>query len=222
MINLKLEKEYFNEFECDQPVPIRLNLLDMNRFMKRGSAGDTLKLELDQKRNKLKMVFHKGKSRRTFSLTMLVEDEEEARELKPPLTSKFTISMAELGEAVKDAILVSDQATIKVTEDAVSMAAGGDSGDVDIEIGAVKDIETEGASATYQVEFLKDLIKAGNFAKDAVIELADDLPMRVTTSFGDNRGEVVYVLAPFVQEQDGYDEDYDETDEEDTDFGDAE
>lgn len=219
MVNLELPPKAFTEFKCDKSIPIRINLTDLNRFMKRGSAGDSLELSLDQKSNKLKLRFTRPKSTRTFSLGLLSEDEEE--EIPSPkldFNAKFSLSTSDLHRAIKDAQIVGDYINFTISDDTLTLDASGDSGDVTIEVEELTELSIKGKqSSIYSLEYLADIIKASSVSENVSVEFSTEMPVKFEFPIIEQEaeGKITYLLAPRVEEEE---EDYEEIGEEGTEF----
>lgn len=203
MVDLELPSDTFTDYKCDKTLPIRINLTDLNRFMKRGSASDTLELSLDQQRNKVKIKFKRGKSTRTFSLGLLTEDEEEETPSpKLDFNAKFSLNTDEFQRAIKDAQIVGDYITFTISEELLTLEASGDSGDVTIEVEEFTDPpDIKGKqSAMYSLEYLVDIIKAGSVSGIVNVEFSTEMPIKFEFPL-DTEGKITYLLAPRVEEE---------------------
>jgi proliferating cell nuclear antigen len=203
MVDLELPPEAFTKYECDKTVPIRVNLIDLNRFMKRGSANDALELSLDEQRNKLKIKFKKGKSTRTFSLSLVTEGEDEETPI-PSLdfNAKFSLNTGDLQRAIKDAQIVGDYITFSIAEEILTLEASGDSGEVTIEVEEFTEtpVLKGKQSAIYSLEFLADIIKAGAVSPNVSVEFSSEMPVKFDFPL-DSDGKIIYFLAPRVEEE---------------------
>ncbi len=204
MVDLQLSKEAFSDYKCDKELPIRINLTDLNRFMKRGAANDSLELSLDQQTNKLKIKFEKGKSHRTFSLGLITEDEEE--ESPTPnidFNAKFSLGTDELQRAIKDAQIIGDYITFSISEEVLTLEASGDSGDVTINFEELKDKQLKKGkqNAIYSLEYLADIIKAGSVSDSVNIEFSTEMPIQFSFPIENDMGKIKYFLAPRVEEE---------------------
>ncbi len=203
MVDLEMPASVFKDYSCDQTQPIRVNLIDLNRFMKRGSAGDALELSLDQQRNKLKIKFQKGKSTRTFSLSLVAEGEDEVTQIPNiEFSAKFSLNTEDLQRAIKDAQIVGDYITFSISEALLTLEASGDSGDVTIEFEEFPEPPTiKGKqSAIYSLEFLADIIKAGSVSGTVAAEFSSEMPIRFQFPL-EPEGKIIYFLAPRVEEE---------------------
>jgi proliferating cell nuclear antigen len=203
MVNLEMPSSAFAKFKCDKTLPIRINLTDLNRFMKRGSAGDALELSLDQKMNKLKLKFKSGKSTRTFSLNLLTEEEEE--ETPTPsldFNAKLSLNTADLQRAIKDAQIVGDFITFSLSEEVLTLEASGDSGNVTVEVEDFIERPSvkEKQSSMYSLEYLADIVKASSVSGTVNIEFSSEMPIKFEFPLGDE-GKITYLLAPRVEEE---------------------
>ena len=217
MVNLEMPSGAFTDYTAEKTLPIRINLVDLNRFMKRGSAGDTLELSLDQKVNKLKIKFKKEKSTRTFSLSLLTEDEDE--DVPTPsleFDAKFSLNTGDLQRAIKDAQIVGDFITFSISEEVLTLEASGDSGDVTVEVEDF--IETpkvkEKQTSIYSLEYLADIAKASSVSGTVSIEFSSEMPIKFEFPL-DNDGKISYLLAPRVEEEE---EEYEDIDAEESEF----
>ncbi len=217
MVNLEMPKNAFGDYKCDKSLPIRVNLTELNRFMKRGSANDALELSLDTQRNKLKLQFKKEKSTRTFSLNLVSEGDEE----EPPIpnvefNAKFSINTDEIQRAIKDAQIVGDYITFSISKESLTLEATGDSGEVTIELEDFTDVpNVQGnQSSMYSLEFLADIIKAGAVSGSVSVEFSSEMPIKFNFPL-ENEGKIIYFLAPRVEEEE---EEMDEIATEETEF----
>ncbi|MHA1130522.1 MAG: proliferating cell nuclear antigen (pcna) [Candidatus Helarchaeota archaeon] len=222
MVNLEMPSTAFTEFQCDETLPIRVNLIDLNRFVKRGSASDELELSLDEQRNKLKIRFKKPKSTRTFSLHLVTDEEDE--ELPTPhidFNAKFKMTTTELQSAIKDSQIVGEYIQFSISPDSFVMNTTGDSGDVTIEITDLLEPEIKDEQiAIYALEFLTNIIKAGSVSEQVHIEFSTEMPIQLEFPLIDPEnkgasGKLIYFLAPRVEEED---EDMDEISSDESDF----
>ncbi|MFX1294514.1 MAG: proliferating cell nuclear antigen (pcna) [Promethearchaeota archaeon] len=220
MVNLEMPREAFTDYNCDQTLLIRVNLIDLNRFMKRGTATDTLELSLDKQYNKLKIKFKKGKSTRTFSLSLVTEgDEEEAPIPNLDFNAKFSLNTDDLQRAIKDAQIVGDYLTFSISEDLLTLEASGDSGDVTIEVEDFTEtpVIKGKQNAIYSLEFLSDIIKAGSLSGTVSVEFSSEMPIKFNFPL-ESDGKIIYFLAPRVEEEE---EEIDEIADEETEFEDV-
>ncbi|MHA1265709.1 MAG: proliferating cell nuclear antigen (pcna) [Candidatus Helarchaeota archaeon] len=199
MVDLEMPPEAFEDLKSDGTSLLRINLTDLNRFMKRGVGSETIELSLDQKQNKLKILFKKGKSRRTFKLGLITEDEEE--ELPNPkldLNAKFTLDTDDFQRAIKDAQIIGDFINFTISDNVLILEASGDSGDVTIEFEDLVDLSTKGKeTALYSLEYLVDIIKASSVSNTVSVEFSTEMPIKF--KFQLDPGQLTYLLAPRVE-----------------------
>lgn len=244
LIHLDLNKNLFNPYSCPDAVKFRVALEDLVKIGKRAAANDNITLSHDPQKNQLllKMRREKPKSTRQFKLGLQkVEEEEEnidVNDLNLELTGLVEIDPGLFDEAIKDAEIYSDDLEIQVLEDnQLVFAAEGDMGEMEYELGAdsLDKIETKGDSkAKYALQYLKKIFKIMSVSSTSVMEMGNQSPVRFTFTIegeidGNHTefGKIVYFLAPKVEsdlEEDygeaGYEDDFEEFDEEDLDFDD--
>jgi len=221
MVDLFIPQEMASDYDLKQDHRLHINLFDLNKFMKRGTATELLELFLDQPRNKLKVKFKKHKSTRTFSLSLVAEGEDEdAPTPSLDFNAKAKMSSSDLQRAIKDAQIVGDYLSFIIEEDCLTLEASGDTGDVSIEIREfVEAPDLKGKqSAIYSLEFLGDIL--GTIVSEEVsLEFSTEMPIYMKFDL-EHDGFLSFFLAPRVEEEEEeVDEDgvvYDEDEEGDS------
>ncbi|GAH10251.1 unnamed protein product, partial [marine sediment metagenome] len=108
LLQLSMTKQDFDEYECDKDTKIGLNLEDLDKILKRSSAGDSVELifEPDTQKLKIKMKQRDSTKVRTFSLALLdieMEDIPMENLLKLEYSADWSMDPAFFVEAIKDA-----------------------------------------------------------------------------------------------------------------------
>lgn len=207
MIEMDMPPDAFAEYKCDELTPIRVDFNDLNRFVKRGSADDTVQLLIDAEKNKLKIKFKSKtkKSTRTFSLGLMAMDEEDEAVPSPKLDFKagYELKSAVIQSAIKDAEVVGDYLGFTATEGMLTLEAKGDAGEVTIEIQEFEGTpKLEGShKAEYSLEYLKDIAKGVGAAAKVTLSFSGEMPIQFACSLGDDTTSLTYLLAPKVEEE---------------------
>ncbi|WXG43005.1 MAG: proliferating cell nuclear antigen (pcna) [Promethearchaeati archaeon SRVP18_Atabeyarchaeia-1] len=199
MVDFELSKDAFEEYQCSSEMKMGINLEEMGKIMRRAGSGDSLELVHDDKSNKL-LVRFRGKSTRTFSQSLLDLGSEELPTPRVEFNVTAKLTTEAIGEAIKDAGVVSDQVKIIVKPDMLTMQASGDTGDALIEFRkgseALLELEVkEESNAIYALNYLNDMMKASSISETASLQFSTNMPLRVDLGISSG-GRITYFLAP--------------------------
>ena len=78
MVVFKLLGSAFAKYDVEDEEEIAINLSNFRQILRRAKPTDSITIELEQKKNRLKIEL-KGESTRTFSLSLLNIEEEEQK-----------------------------------------------------------------------------------------------------------------------------------------------
>jgi proliferating cell nuclear antigen len=199
MVDFELTKDAFEDYQCSADMKLGINMGEMGKVMRRATAGDSLELTLDEKSNKL-LIRLRGKSVRTFSLSLLDLGTEELPTPKMELKALAKLTAEAIGEAIKDAGVVSDQVKITMKPEGLTMQSSGDTGDALIEFKkgseALLDLEVkEESTAIFALNYLNDMVKAGSISETAILQIATNMPLKMDFTIPSG-GRITYFLAP--------------------------
>jgi proliferating cell nuclear antigen len=215
LLELKIKKENFDEYECSGTFKIGLNLDDLDKILKRTAANDHIELEFKETEQKVKIKMQReGLNRaRTFSLALLDIDTEEIpmeNLLKIEYPAKWVIDADFLVEAIKDAEIYSEILNIKAIEnEGLLFSSTGQIGEMEYNLTTDDLINSEIAetcSGAYSLTFLKAILKIASITEKLEISLKTDHPLKMIFSLLEG-GELNYFLAPRVEEAEFEDED---------------
>jgi len=202
MVDLEWKASAFEEYVCDKPISLGLNIREMLRLLRRTASGESLELSLDESGAKLMMRLT-GKYARTFSMATLDITGEEIPTVKVNFTARARMTTDCLVTAVEDAGTVSENIRFEATPDRFNMAASGDMGSFAVELDksseALLVLEVkEAAKATYSLSFLSQVVKAGSTSSEtATVEFANNMPLKL--DFELVQGKLEYYIAPYIE-----------------------
>jgi proliferating cell nuclear antigen len=199
MVDFELSKDAFEEYQCSSDLRMGINLEEMGKIMRRASSGDSLELVHDEKNNKM-LVRFRGKSIRTFSLSLLDLGSEELPTPRVEFNVTAKLTTEAIGEAIKDAEVVSDQVKVIVKSDMLMMQASGDTNTALVEFKrgseALLDLEVkEESNAVYALNYLDDMMKASSISETAILQFSTNMPLKIDFSIPGS-GRITYFLAP--------------------------
>ena len=203
MVDFECPKSLFDEYVCDEPTKLCVNLSEMLKFMRRIGSDESINLDFDQKNVKLNIVL-KSKYTRTFSMATL---EPTGAEVPPPklsFDSMARITTSCLKNSIDDAATVSDQILFEAMESKLSLRASGDLGSVviDVEKGSEELLSLEvkkPSKSTFSLNYLTEMVKAASNLSDIVtVEFSTDVPLRLSFELP-QQGKLQYYLAPRIE-----------------------
>jgi len=203
MIDFEWPKTIFDEYTCDQPTKMCINITEILKLLRRTSKDETIELTLDEKTNRLNITI-KGKYERTFNMPTLEAAEEEVPTPKITFNVRAKITTDGLHQAIEDVQLVSDHVKIEVDPEKVTMRAAGDLMGATIELkkgsDTLLDIETkEPSKATYSLSYLTEIIKTAAASSEiATLEFSNDMPIRIDFQ-QPKEGKLTFYLAPRIE-----------------------
>lgn len=202
MVDLEWRKEAFDEYACDKPASLGINVNDMLKLLRRVGEDEVLDLNLDEASARLFLKFS-GKYVRTFSIATLDIAGEEIPTLKVAFNTKARLTTKCLLQTVEDAATISDNIRFEATPEKLTMGAQGDLGtfsvDLDKASEALLDLQVkEPSKATFSLNFLSQIVKAAAPSSDfVIIEFSTNIPIKL--SFEIPQGRLEYVVAPYIE-----------------------
>ncbi len=215
LLKLSINKENFDDYQCDKESKVGLNLDDLDKILKRSAANDSVEIDFNDPDQKIKIKMQReGVSRtRTFSLALLdIEIEEIPMDnlLKIEYPSKWVIEPEFLVEAIKDAEIYSEILNINAIEgQGLVFSSTGQIGEMEYDLNEDDLIETDikgTSSGAYSLTFLKAILKIASITEKLEISLKTDHPLKMIFNLLEG-GELSYFLAPRVEEAEFDDDD---------------
>jgi proliferating cell nuclear antigen len=202
MVDFELPKEAFEEYDCSEDVRIGLNLDEMVKIMRRATGEDALELSVQPNSNRLDIKFI-GKALRRFGLSLIDIQNEELPTPNIEFKSKIKLTTDALTQAIEDALIVSDHIKFSIQEDNLYLRATGDTGEVEINLeknseSVLELIKEEDSSATYALDYLKDIMKGAAASNIVEIKYSTNMPINLNFPLL-NKGRITYYLAPRVE-----------------------
>ncbi|MAF50760.1 MAG: proliferating cell nuclear antigen (pcna) [Nanoarchaeota archaeon] len=201
MVVFKLLSSAFVEYEISKDENISLSLDNLNQVFRRIKPSDTLILELDEEKNRLKVRL-RGNTNRTFNLSLLNLEEKENKvpDLNFPL--KIETNSGVFEDAIEDASIVADSVAFIAAKDKFLIKSEGNVSDANVEM--ITDEETDikmenddKIGSKYSIEYLKKIVKGGKLADRVHVQFNKDYPLKIDYNLMDKLG-LTFILAPRV------------------------
>lgn len=201
MISFVMPAKAFSKYSVDKPTGVGLNLENLSKILSRTRDDEALVIrDVD---NKILLEFIGPGSRRRYKLQMI--DVKKNVEKEPNV--KFDAHVEMVGEPlkdmIKDASLISSYIAFKASKDQFAVSARGDSGELEElhekEGSLMKKVEvSNNADATFNLEFLENMVKSCPIGSTISIDLKTNEPLKMRYNIGDS--EISYYLAPYMEE----------------------
>jgi proliferating cell nuclear antigen len=203
MVDFEWPKTVFDEYTCDAPMKMCVNISEMLKLLKRAGKDEAVELSLDEKTGRLQLTIS-GKYTRAFNMPTLEAAEEEVPTPKIAFNVHVKATTQGLREAIEDATLVSDHVKIEADPEKLVLHATGDLMGANIELkkgsDALLDLDAkEAAKATFSLSYLAEIIKAAVSTSDiATLEFSTDMPIRLDFQ-QPKEGKLTFYLAPRIE-----------------------
>ncbi len=202
MVSFTMSKSAFLEYNLDEERKLGIDIAQLSNVLSRGKRGE--KAELSVEEGKLVVKFFAEKRKRTFKVPLLEIGDTVSREPKIEYTNHVKIAADALKEALKDAKLVSSHVKFVIELHGFTVDVRGESGDAksEFENGTpeITEIKTHsGASATFPLQYLEDIVKAASSSSPVTINLETDRPLKIEYEI--EGAKVIYYLAPRIESE---------------------
>ncbi len=180
MVVYKLLSSAFSEYKVEGKERIAVSLDGLKAILRRVKPNDTLSIELDKEKNKLKIVL-KGDTARTFHVSLL--DMEDREQRVPDLSFPVTVEMPSvvLDEAVQDMDVVAESVAFIATKGKLIVEAESNLHAAKTEIDETDEISIKAGTSEmrskYSVEYLKKIVKGGKLSVKVGINFGKDYPL---------------------------------------------
>ncbi len=201
LIHFNLKPDYFDEFECPEPLKLDVDADEFYKIMKRGKSDDIMILSADE--GNLIIIYEglSGHERKFKTRLIEIYGEMPAPPEIPYVNDEITVNTKLLKQSVEDMELVGDRVVMKVDEDNFRMESEGDYGDAFMKVLHGKKIEQE-VKSVFSLEKIKEMTKADKFSDISKLYIGNDLPIKWIMPLPKDEGELSFILAPRKEQED--------------------
>ncbi len=201
MVSFFMPSKAFSKYSVDKPAGVGLSLENLRKILSRTRDNEALVMrDVD---NKLLLEFIGPGSRRRYKLQMIDVKKSIEKEPNVQFDAHVEIIGEPLKDMIKDASLISSYIAFKASKDQFAISARGDSGELEElhekEGALIKKVEAQkNADATFNLEFLENMVKSCPIGSHISIDLKSNEPMKLGYGIGD--ANIIYFLAPYMEE----------------------
>ncbi|HLC73208.1 MAG TPA: proliferating cell nuclear antigen (pcna) [Candidatus Nanoarchaeia archaeon] len=202
MVVFRLLSSAFVEYQVTGKVDISISLDGLKQVLKRAKPSDTLIIQLDEDKRRLKLQLN-GETSRTFNVSLLDLEQKEQKIPDLKFNARIEMNSVTFDEAIQDMDIISDSVSLTVDEKKFSISSEGNISDGFVEItddgGALISMDKkEPFKARYSIEYLKKIIKGSRLADKVIIQFDKDYPLKVDYILKDKL-QLSTILAPRVE-----------------------
>ncbi len=203
MIVFRLLSSSFVEYDVQGEETIAINLDSFKQILSRTKANDKTTLELDNEKNRLKIMLD-GEGKRKFNLGLIDirEREQKIPELKFPVSIEMNSSV--FNEVVEDMAIIADSIILSALKDEFIIEAASHVSDAKVNIKSNEGNQIEfgggdedSVKSKYSVEYLKKIIKGSKLTDKVSLKFGSDYPLEIVYGLTD-RLQLRTILAPRV------------------------
>ncbi len=201
LVDFKMEKEAFEEYTIEETLTLGIDLDRLNTILKRAGSSDRITLTPGGAGDALRITLSNSATR-NFELPLIDVGEEELRVPELEFSARVEIDPKVLSESIKDAEIVSDHVTLRVDGEAFYISARGDLGNVEVRVEKDRTLSfscEEPCRSMFSIEYLKDMVKAGDIASTVRINLGNDIPVKL--DFLAPGVSLSFLLAPRIESE---------------------
>ena len=200
MVDLQINDKAFEEYKAND-MELGIDMDKLSSIMRLASSGDTVSLEYDEESNKL--IVKIGNLVRKMGLI----DTAGMPDPKMPnlnLPAKVILKASELTQGVRASEAVSDHLALTVNKDNFELFAEGDTDTVNLKLPKDLLIELNTNSkckSLFSIDYFSNMIKPVRNEDPITIMIGNDNPIKVEFDIADNKGHVIYLLAPRIESE---------------------
>jgi len=202
MIDFKLNKEAFDEYNCQEETEIGVDLDKLKSTLKIAASEDLVNLEYNKDEGRLIVTI--GNLKRKLALL----DTTEMADTKIPsldLPAEIVVPTVELWQEIRAAEAISDHITLIADKDGFQMIAEGDTDVVELKLSKEQLYSLkceERVRSMFPLDYLSDMIKVARGKSDEItINLGNDYPVRLSFEMAGGYIKIVYLLAPRIESE---------------------
>ncbi|MEW5936811.1 MAG: proliferating cell nuclear antigen (pcna) [Candidatus Thermoplasmatota archaeon] len=198
MVDLKLDKEAFEEYKADD-TELGMSLDKLKEVLRLTRAGDVITIEHDEEKNRI--VFKVGNVTRRMALV----DTAGMSDPKVPnlnLPVNVRISTEELRQGIRASETISDHVAFLATSDGFRIVSEGDTDSMDLYLPRemLEELDCkDGVRSLYPLDYFSSMVKAISTAPSVMMLMGNDYPVKIEFTIAHGKGDARYLLAPRIE-----------------------
>ncbi|CCC71795.1 hypothetical protein NCAS_0I01270 [Naumovozyma castellii] len=206
LVSLEIGVEAFQDYRCDHPVTLGMDLSSLSKILRCGNNTDTLTLIADDTPDAIILLFEDTKKDRIseYSLKLMDIDADFLKIEDLQYDTTLMMPSAEFSKTVRDLSQLSDSLNILVTKETIKFVATGDVGSGSVILKPFINMENPDESIkldmdqpvdlTFGSKYLQDIVKGSALSNKIGIRLSSEAP--ALFQFDLSSGFLQFFLAP--------------------------
>ena len=195
-IGMNIDKEYFDEFELEEPCSCIVDTQELLKVFKRAKNNDKMIFSFND--SDLKFQFINGDVKRSFKIRQVDMEYQSPTRPNIEYPAKFEVNYKQLIDGVKDAELYSDKVKIKTNEYDLSLVADGEFGDYKSKIPLINNVGRY--SSIFSIAWLNKIFKINSLSDTVILNMGNNMPLLLELDDGFGL-KVDFLLAPRIEEE---------------------
>lgn len=202
MIDFKIDKNVFDEYQCDKDIEIGIDLERLNSILRIAGSEDMISFIYEKEDGR--MTVNIGNLTRKLALL----ETAEMPDTKIPsldLPAEIGIPINEIWQAIRAAEAISDHIKLIADQEGFQMIAEGDTDIVELKL--VKEQLyhlkcDETVKSMFPLDYLSDMIKvAKGKTEEGRLLLGNNFPLKLEFNMAEKAITIVYLLAPRIESE---------------------
>lgn len=206
LVSLEIGIEAFQNYRCDHPVTLGIDLTSLSKILRCGNNTDNLTLIADDTPDSVLLLFEDTKKDRIaeYSLKLMDIDAEFLKIEDLAYDCSLKMPSPEFSKIVRDLSQLSDSINIMITKETIKFVADGDIGsgsvilkpfvDMDKPEQSIKLEMEQPVDLTFGSKYLLDIVKGSALSDTVGVRLSSEAP--ALFQFDLKSGYLQFFLAP--------------------------
>lgn len=196
---LDLKASVFDEYICNVPEKICIDTQEFMTILKRIKKTDTLKLSSDEGNF---IIMLEGDVDREFKIKLIDMDYESPEPPKLEFPIGVPVPSNIVNDAITDMDLFSDKLYFIINNEYFTVNTDGEFGDAKFQYLHGEGDINESVKSCFAIPKLKEIFSASKFSDIVNIYMGNDMPLSVVFELVTGDGELKYLLAPRLEQED--------------------
>jgi len=199
MLVMDLKPEAFERYQADE-MAFAIEVDKLKDLLKLGGAGDVVEMSYDGEKSRL--IARLGNLKKEMSLLDLAGmSDPKVPQLN--LEAYVVLSVDDLSRGIKASETVSEHVALAAEKDRFTISAAGDRDTAELVLGKDELVDINAPDtmrSLFSLDYFSAMVKAISSKEPVKIYLGKEYPLKMIFPVAEGNGEVVYLLAPRIEE----------------------
>jgi len=211
LVSLSLNESGFQDYRCDKPMTLGINLADFAKILKMSQADDVIVLKAEEEDSYLNIIFNNKRTEKTaeFQLNLLTLNSESLGIPDTEYPSYIRMSSSEFVRICQNLTQLTEAVRIDIKDTQAIFSYTGKTGkgkvnlkknNADKEEDQIDISAEEDVSAQYGLKYLNSFAKASSLSQYVTLYCSSKFPLMIDYKI-ENLGFVKFFLAPKLDDE---------------------